>query len=53
MTHTTAIILNAVLVALVLAGLARIVWFGFKPGSHETLLSGAARDERATERKAA
>jgi hypothetical protein len=53
MTYTTAIILNAVLAALVVAGLARIVWFGFRPGRDETLLSSTAGDEHTTERLAA
>jgi hypothetical protein len=53
MTYTTTIILNAVLAALVIAGLARIVWFGIRPGRDEMLHSSTARDERTAERLAA
>jgi hypothetical protein len=53
MTYTTAIILNAVLALLVIAGLARIVWFGFGVHRDATLRSRTASEERATERLAA
>jgi hypothetical protein len=53
MTYATGIILNAVFAALVLAGLAGIVWFGLSSRRGETLPFTSARDERTTERLAA
>jgi hypothetical protein len=53
MTYTTAIILNAVFALAVLAGLARIVWFGIGPGRREPSVASIRYDERETERLAA
>jgi hypothetical protein len=50
---TTSIVLNAVLSALVVAVLARILWFGLGSSREEPSFAAPARTERTHERLAA